>query len=301
MIDQPFVYAIITPARNEAENLRLLAGCLQGRTRPPAQWVVVDNGSTDEAHEVVGSLAGATFEVSVLSLPGAATPTRGGPVIRAFHAGLAVLERRVHVVVKLDADITFEADFFDRLVGAFERDPSLGMASGSGFELEGGAWRQKHVTRDHVWGPTRAYRWSCLQQVLPLEERQGWDQVDEAKARLAGWRTATLVDLPFYHHRLEGKRDGRRFRHWDSLGRSAHFNGYRPTYLIVRALRRAWQEPAALAMICGYLAAAVRRESQCDPAVRRTIRSEQRLRRLPRRAWESLGHPHGYRVHETGG
>lgn len=296
----PLSYAIITPARNEAENLRVLGGHLQAQTRPPVQWVVVDSGSTDETREVLRSLAIADPRISVLSLPGTVSPTRGGPVVRAFHAGLRALEQQVEVVVKLDADITFEDDFFERLVGAFERDPSLGMASGSGFEVEDGIWRQKHVTRDHVWGPTRAYRWACLQEVLPLEERQGWDQVDEAKARLGGWRTATLVDLPFYHHRLEGKRDGSRFRHWDSLGRSAHFNGYRPTYLIVRALHRARQEPAALAMICGYLSAAARREPQCDPAVRRAIRHEQRLRLLPRRILEALGGAREYELYPGG-
>jgi biofilm PGA synthesis N-glycosyltransferase PgaC len=291
MSRRSLTYGIITPARNEGENLRILAGCLRAQTRRLTQWVVVDNGSTDATGDVVRALARVDSRISMVSLPGTTSPTRGGPVVRAFHAGLEAIEDSIDVVVKLDADLTFEPDYFDRLVGAFERDPALGIASGTGFEPEDGTWRQKHVTRDHVWGCARAYRWACLQGVLPLQERQGWDQIDETTARLAGWRTRTLVDLPFYHHRLEGKRDGRRVSHWGSLGRSAHFNGYRPTYLIVRTLHRARQEPAALAMISGYLAAALRREPQCDWRVRGAIREEQRLRRLPRRILEARGRP----------
>ena len=41
------------------------------------------------------------------------------------------------------------------------------------------------MTGSTVWGATRAYRWECLQQVLPLEERLGWDGIDEFKANCA--------------------------------------------------------------------------------------------------------------------
>ena len=48
------------------------------------------------------------------------------------------------------------------------------------------------MTGSTVWGATRAYRWECLQRVLPLEERLGWDGIDEFKANALGWRTETL-------------------------------------------------------------------------------------------------------------
>ncbi len=54
--------------------------------------------------------------------------------------------------------------------------------------------------------------------------------------------------------------------------------GYRPTYLTMRALYRAPREPAALAMLWGYAAAAATRAPRCpDERVVRALRERQRL------------------------
>ena len=76
------------------------------------------------------------------------------------------------------------------------------------------------------------------------------------------------------------------------VGRAAHFTGYRPTYLFLRSLFKARKELAALALIGGYTAAAVRREPRCDdPLARDFLRRQQAFRRLPVRAREALGRP----------
>jgi hypothetical protein len=118
----------------------------------------------------------------------------------------------------------------------------------------------------------------------------GWDGVDELKARLAGWQTRTLADLPFRHHRGEGERDGRRWKAWTARGRASHFMGYRGWYLTLRAVHHARSEPAALAMVWGYGEAAVkRRPVVSDPAVRTELRRAQSVRRLATRRREAIG------------
>ena len=66
------------------------------------------------------------------------------------------------IIVKLDADVSFESDYFEQLLAAFESEPRLGIASGVCYELERGVWTARHVTGDHVRGATRAYRKACL-------------------------------------------------------------------------------------------------------------------------------------------
>ena len=282
-------YAVVTPARNEAGNLPRLRDCLAAQTAPPLRWVLVDTGSTDETPAVVRSFTReaawiASAEVDVGRLE------RGKPVVEAFEAGLEAVSAEADVVVKLDADVSFPNDYFERLLAAFEQDETLGIASGSAFELEDGEWRQRFSSGDAVWGAARAYRRACLEAILPLERQMGWDGIDEIRAQMRGWRTATLLELPFRHHRREGERDGAQWRAWAARGRAAHYMGYRAWYLGLRALHHARRHPAALAMLWGYSGSVVRRRAVCpDPKVREHLRRSQRLRNLGMRRRQALG------------
>jgi glycosyltransferase involved in cell wall biosynthesis len=283
-------YAVITAAKNEAGNLPRLAQSLAAQTVMPSLWVIVDDGSSDGTYEIAVSLGERYLWVRTISLSTKGVPARGGPVVRAFHEGLAVLDDECDVIVKLDADVSMDARYFERLLDIFRREPSLGMASGSGYELEAGEWTQRHVTGSHVWGPARAYRRQCLMSILPLEERMGWDGVDELKANVLGWSTRTVPELAFYHHRLQGRRDGARRRHWANVGAAAHYMGYRPSYVVFRAAFRGLKEPSAIALVWGWASAALRREPQyADARVREHLRANQTLRMLPARAREALG------------
>ncbi len=283
-------YAVVTPARNEAAALPRLAASLDEQTVAPSAWVVVDNGSDDETLAVARALAAERPWTSVLEVPGESVPTRGGPVARAFTAGIDALEGEPDVIVKVDADISFEPDYFERLLAEFAADESLGIAGGTCWEEEDGAWVERHVTGDRVRGASRAYRRACLLQVLPLEQRAGWDGIDELKAAARGWRTESIRSLRFYHHRLTSARDASRRRRLIETGRSNYYAGYRPSYLVFRALFKARREPVAVVMIWGYLQAALRREPRCaDAEARAYIRRQQSLRRLPLRAKEALG------------
>ena len=283
-------YAVVTPARDEAGHLARLAGSLAAQTVRPSRWIVVENGSGDETMAVARGLAGELDWMRVVACEPPSRAARGAPVVHAFHAGLAELDIEVDGVAKVDADVSFGDEYFERLLAEFRRDPQLGVASGTCHDRLSGSAKERPVTGDHVWGAARVYRWSCLQDVLPLEARMGWDGIDVVKAQTHGWRTATFRDLPFHHHRLEGARDGSRWSAWAAQGNAARFMRYRPSYLLLRSLHRAFREPAAFAILWGYLVAASRREPRCgDAAVVAKLRAGQRLRLLPTRAREALG------------
>jgi poly-beta-1,6-N-acetyl-D-glucosamine synthase len=283
-------YVLITPARNEADNLPRLARSIDAQEVLPLRWLIVDTGSTDETIRVASELMPERPWMRLQHAEKEAGIVRGGPIVRAFNAGVASLDLIPDVVVKLDADVSFERDYFKRLLEAFADDPALAIVSGSAFELDGGRWTQRHMTDAHVWGASRAYRWTCLEKLLPLDEQMGWDGLDVLRAHMHGWNTRTLTDLPFRHHRKEGQRDGARWRAWAAQGRASHYMGYRFGYLVARAIFQSLREPGAMAMIYGFLAAALRRRPQCDDAdVRRYLRSRQRVRDLPRRLSEASG------------
>ncbi len=288
-------YAIVTPARNEAGNLPRLAEALFTQREVPRQWIIVDDASTDGTTAFAIELARERSWVTVISAPRRKEASLergrlGGRPVIGFTAGLSLLDPPPDVVVKLDADVSFAEDFFERLLEAFADDPALGIAGGTCLELQDGIWRDVFITGDTVRGATRAYRWACLQDVLPLPECMGWDGIDALQANLHGWETRTLLDLPFYHHRPMGERDGSMRKGWDSQGRAAHYMGYRPSYVVFRALFHARRSPGALAMVTGYASAALGKEERHpDERVVASLREKQRARHLHDRLREKLG------------
>ena len=186
------IYAVVTPVRDELENLERLAECMRCQSILPTQWILVDNGSTDGTLALAERLASQHAWIDVTTSEASAIAEPGAPIVRAFAAGLELLREPVEVIVKLDADVSFANDHFERLLAAFGHDLSLGIAGSVCLELRGERWLEATVAAQHVRGAVRAYRWSCWETVRPLEPRLGWDTVDELKAAVAGWRTGTV-------------------------------------------------------------------------------------------------------------
>jgi poly-beta-1,6-N-acetyl-D-glucosamine synthase len=287
-------YAAITPARDEALNLRRLGDCMLSQTRRPEAWIIVDDGSLDDTAEIVAELSRDQDWIRIICRSDAdeaalADGRAGGRDVMAFNAGVSALRQRPEFLCKLDADVSFEPDYFETILERFRTDPSLGIASGICYESEDGDWVPKYMTEGHVRGAARVWRRECFEQIEPLQARLGWDGIDELDANVRGWRTVSFADIPILHHRKLGARDGAA-RAWVQEGDIAHFLSYRPTYLLVRALHHARRDPVALAMVWGYLAAAVRRQPRYDDAaVRRHLRQRQRWRELPRRRRDVAG------------
>jgi glycosyltransferase involved in cell wall biosynthesis len=272
-------YAAVTPARDEEKNLRRLAEAMLAQTVLPERWVIVENGSSDRTAEVAAELAAAHPWIRLLQTEASSGYDRTSPYMRAWHAGVDALEGAGDVVVKLDADVSFEPEFFAGILAAFEADERLGIASGSCHELHDGAWREWILPGDAVWGPTRSYRRGCLDAVLPLDDSVGYAAIDVTKAQLAGYRVRNLRHLPFRHHRVEGTGEGSKWRAWIGEGRAAHYVGYRPLFVLGRCLYRLRKDPAAAALVVGYAGALIRRAPVLDePSVRAALRRRQRAR-----------------------
>ena len=279
---------LVTPARDEEDNLQRLVDAVVAQTLVPERWTIVDTGSSDRTVEIARAAATRHPWIDVVELPPSRIE-RGGPVVAAIECAARRQAAEPDLFVNVDADVSFDTDFLRRLADAFASDPSLGIASGTCLELEQGAWRERFVTGASAWGATRAYRWSCFRAVTPLERRVGWDGIDELRAQARGWQTSTLRDLPFRHHRPEGQRDAG-WRGWASLGETAWFMGYSPAYLTARTAFRMLRRPAAAGLLVGYVRSAVARRDRLDDVqARRHLADRQRIRSLPRRLREARG------------
>ncbi len=110
----------------------------------------------------------------------------------AFYAGFSLIEaEKWDFLVKLDGDISFAPDYFERCLERFASDPKLGIGGGTVCADVDGVSRVESVGDPpfHVRGATKIYRRACWDQIAPLIKAPGWDTLDEVKANYLGSRT----------------------------------------------------------------------------------------------------------------
>lgn len=207
---------IVSPVRNEADHLRLLAESLAAQTRPPDAWVVVDDGSDDGTPELLAELAAQIPFLSVVTTPPRYTRDAGdrhavAAAPRAFNWGLRSVDwTEFSHIGKLDGDIELPPDYFERLLEEFDRDPSLGIGGGVVVELIDSRWVPIRTPPHHVRGALKLYSRECFAAIGGIQERLGWDGIDQTYARMRGFRTVGFAHLVARHHRECGTSDGSR-------------------------------------------------------------------------------------------
>jgi glycosyltransferase involved in cell wall biosynthesis len=285
-MDARLSYAVITPARNEAGHLARLAGCMLAQTHRPVCWVIVDDASDDATGELARDLERHHGWIQAMCTGGDGAELALGRLqgrdLEAFRLGLRHLPVKPDVFVKADADTSFSREYFEVLLSRFASDERLGIAGGACWEKRDGRWERTRVAGSHPRGASRAYRWALRSVVGALEPTMGWDGVDEVMAELRGYGTEGFTDFGFRHHRRVGERDGR-LQAGAASGRQAWYMGYRPSYLLMRALYRSRADIAALAMVWGYAACALAGAPRCRlDGVVPHVRQRQRLLRVVR-------------------
>ena len=281
-------YAVVTPVKDEAVHLPLMIESMLTQTHPPAQWVIVDDGSSDATAAIAAAAAERAPWITATSTgpERGATRTRGGAIVRAFDHGRAQLVAEHEIVAKLDGDLFLPAHYFEWVAATFAREQRAGLVGGQVLVHDGGGWRPDAVGGHTVHGALKAYRRACLDEIGGLRASMGWDGIDEYGAKARGWRVMPLSELQVLHYARRGTKQ----RWWRSRieeGRGVHFMGYLPAFAVVRAAyRMAVEQPALLGgmmLLAGYMDARVRRAPIVDdPLAVEALRTEQRgrLRRL---------------------
>ena len=130
-------------------------------------------------------------------------------------------------------------------------------------------------------GALKLYSRECFEAIGGIEERLGWDTIDETYARMLGFRTRSFDELVAHHHRPLGTADGR-LRGRARYGQAAYIVRYGLPWVLLRSLKVATERPygvSGAAFIAGYLRAALLREPKVeDEEFRRFVRRELRGR-----------------------
>ncbi len=262
-------YAVVTPVRDEAMHLGRTAEAVVAQTHRPQQWVIVDDGSTDETRAIAESYAAGHDWIEVVSSEREHRRARGAPIVRAFEQGRRRLQRRPDVTVKFDGDLFIPSHYFEWVARVFDRDHRAGIVGGVALVHDGTRWRLDGVDTTHVNGVAKAYRTDCLEDMGGLQPSMGWDGIDEYSARSRGWHVHVLNELTILHYNRRGSKQRWYRSRWEE-GRGNHYMGYRWDYLAARVVyRMAVEDPpvaGGLVLGAGYAWAALRGRPQVEDA-----------------------------------
>jgi poly-beta-1,6-N-acetyl-D-glucosamine synthase len=260
-------YVVVTPARNEARSIELTIRSMLAQTILPRKWVIVSDGSTDGTDDIVAQYAIQHPWIELVRLPERSERNFAGKV-HAFNAGLERLASLAYdAVVSLDADITFDPEYFSFLLGKLSAHPDLGLVGTPFRELSGETYDYRFVSAEHVSGACQVFRRSCFEAIGGYVPIRGGsiDHVAVITARMKGWKTRTFTGKHCLHHRNVGTAQHGPVAAKFKLGVKDYAIGNHPLWEVVRCAYQITRRPrplGGLALGAGYFWAFLRRDAR---------------------------------------
>ena len=279
-------YVLITAARNEEVFIEKTIFSVINQTVRPIKWIIVNDNSTDATGKIVEQHAAKHDFINLVNLKGSSERHFGNKV-RAFNHGLKELQSFSYKFIgNLDADISLNKDYFERILLEFDKDSKLGVAGGMVSTCIGDKFVSQEVALDSVAGAVQLFRRECFEQingymVLPLG---GIDAAAEIMSRMNGWRTRTFPFLIVLEHRRTGTATANPLSARVKDGQRLQSLGYGWLFLCLRCLYRSMDRPifvGSAATLYGYFKGVINRYPVVlPPDVVQYLRSEQRSKLL---------------------
>jgi glycosyltransferase involved in cell wall biosynthesis len=250
-------YVLITPARNEEDYIEETIRSVISQTILPQKWVIVSDGSSDGTDEIVRKYLCKFDFVTLLALKSSENRNFGSKV-RAIHDGLAKLEGvKYDYIGNLDGDISFQPDYYEKIISKFENNQRLGIAGGKIYDLDKATPREDISSLDSVGGQIQLFHRRCFEEIggfLPLK-MGGEDTIAEVMARMHGWKVQSFSDIAVFHLRPTGTAQDKILVAKFRIGIREYLYGTHPLFEIIKCIYRVIERPYILCSIlraCGY-------------------------------------------------
>jgi glycosyltransferase involved in cell wall biosynthesis len=241
------------------------------QTVPPALWIIVDDGSTDDTPKIAAECAARFDYIRVVRRADRGKRAVGPGVIEAFYEGLSQINLDdFDYVCKFDADLELPPRYFERVMELMEADPSLGNLSGKLFErMPDGRLVEERTGDENAVGPVKFYRTTCFKDIGGFVREVAWDGIDGHVCRMKGWIASSRdeADLRLIHLRPMGSSQQNIWVGRIRWGRGKYFMGSRWYYVAASSFYRMFERPfviGGIGIAYGYLKAAVSKHHRYD-------------------------------------
>lgn len=258
-------YVLISPCRNEAHYIRRTLETVGAQTFPPALWVIVDDGSTDETPQILAEFSEKLPFLRVVRREDRGFRSVGPGVIDTFYAGLDTIALDdFEYLCKLDADLELPPGYFERMIREMEAEPRLGNVSGKVFLREpDGTLSHERRGDENAVGPAKFYRIAAFRDIGGFVRHVGWDGIDGHVCRLRGWIAKSIYEpeIGIIHQRQMGSSDKSVFKGRIRVGAGKWYIGSSLPYVLATAIYRMFDAPyviGAVLMVYGYVSSMLR-------------------------------------------
>lgn len=271
-------YIIITPVRDEEHFIDKTILSVINQTIVPVKWIIVNDGSKDKTGEIIEKYSKINNWIVPVHRPDRGFRKNGSGVMEAFYDGYKKIIEEFDFLVKLDGDLSFENDYFEKCFNKFKQNSKLGIGGGVITSIDGERKVLEKDVKFHVRGATKIYRRECWQTIGHLIMAPGWDTLDEIKANMNNWETMTFFDIPIIQHKMTGGADGT-WQNWVKNGLANYIAGYHPIFMILKCLKRIFNKPyfiTSLGLWWGYCSGYINKTPKVnEPDLIQYLRKEQ--------------------------
>lgn len=262
-------YILVSPCRDEALYMRKTINSIVSQTIQPKQWIIVDDGSTDETPKILEAAAKKYDFIKVISKVDRGDRLVGPGVIEAFYTGYKSIENEEYdYICKLDMDLEIPSGYFENLMARMEVNPRIGTCSGKPYFYGKGTELVSEKCGDETSvGMIKFYRHQCFKQIDGFVREVMWDTIDCHRCRMLGWIACSWddPDIRFIHLRAMGSSHKGILRGRMRHGYGQYFMGTSFWYLTVSSIYRMSRPPVivgGLAIWFGYVLSMLQRNKQ---------------------------------------
>jgi glycosyltransferase involved in cell wall biosynthesis len=246
-------YILITAARNEQDFIEKTILSIINQLHKPTEWIIVSDGSTDNTESIVRKYASENSYIKLL-INNRKEGRDFASKVYAINIGLKNIQTSEYDYIGiLDADVSFDKDYYSLIIEEFKKDPKLGIAGGNYFDIIGGKKVHVDLSPFSVRGATQFFQRKCFEQIdglIPMKYG-GEDAAACFSARMYGWETKSFPDLIVLHHRITGDKNLLKARLRD--GYVEYDLGYNPLFQFVKCIKRITQNPYLIGSLVRFI------------------------------------------------
>lgn len=263
-------YILITPAKNEDNNISTLIKSIINQSIRPKAWLIVDDGSTDSTSQIIQKSIEENSWIMSIRLDDNKRDI-GLHIAKVLELGFEYLKNycakdiSYNFVGIIDADMIPEQTYFEQLLKHFYMNSKLGIASGGVYYNNMNKLIWEKSRSDHARGGARLIRNDCLEDIGHIPVYVAWDTVMNVKAKKHGWEVRQFKDVISIQSRKTNSGQGL-WKGWVLFGERMYYMNYHPILMIGATFSALIKKPhfICIPLLYGYFISMIKKKDQIN-------------------------------------